>query len=76
MRENLKKAREIAGMTQQQLAEYLGMTLRNYQRLEKGDILGSIHNWDVLEDLFNVHQRVLRLDMKTSQSESGNTNLS
>lgn len=61
MRKNLKEARQKAGMTQKQVAEYLGITIRSYQRIEKGDFLGSISNWDALEDLFRVHQRKLRL---------------
>ena len=61
-RENLKKARRAAGMTQKQVAEHLEITLRSYQRIESGDLLGSIRHWDTLEDLFNVHQRELRLE--------------
>lgn len=67
MRENLKNARKAAGMTQQQVAEYLKVTLRTYQRMEEGTLLGSIHNWDYLEDLFGIHQRVLRSE--TDQAE-------
>lgn len=67
MRENLKNARKAAGMTQQQVAEYLKVTLRTYQRMEEGTLLGSIHNWDSLEDLFGTHQRVLRSE--TDQAE-------
>ncbi len=48
-------------MTQKQVAEYLGITIRSYQRIEKGDFIGSIKNWDALEDLFGVHQRILRM---------------
>ena len=61
MRKNLKEARQKAGMTQKQVAEYLGITIRSYQRIEKGDFLGSTKNWDELEDLFGVHQRTLRI---------------
>ncbi|MCM1387837.1 MAG: helix-turn-helix domain-containing protein [Bacillus sp. (in: Bacteria)] len=60
MRKNLKEARRKAGMTQKQVAEKLEVTLRSYQRIESGEILGSIKNWDALEDLFNLHQRKLR----------------
>lgn len=60
MRGNLKKARQAAGMTQKQVAEYLGITLRPYQYIESGDTLGSIVIWDKLEDLFNIPQRKLR----------------
>lgn len=60
MRENLKKARKEAGMTQQQVAEHLGIKLRTYQDIEYGKTLGKITHWDALEDLFGVPQRQLR----------------
>ncbi|MCX4299174.1 MAG: helix-turn-helix transcriptional regulator [Lachnospiraceae bacterium] len=60
MRKNLKEARQKAGMTQKQVAEYLGITEQHYQRIEYGTTMGKIALWDKLEDLFNVHQRVLR----------------
>ncbi len=60
MRKNLKEARQKAGMTQKQVAEYLGITEQHYQRIEYGTTIGKIALWDKLEDLFNVHQRVLR----------------
>lgn len=59
-RDILKAAREEAGMTQQQVAEHLGISLRNYCRLESGQIMGRIAYWDELEDLFEVNQRELR----------------
>lgn len=59
-RENLKKARKDAGMTQKQVAEYLGMTERAYQRIESGERIGTIEIWDSLEELFKIHQRILR----------------
>lgn len=60
MRQILKEAREKAHMTQKEVAEYLGITLRSYQRIEAGDFLGKLCHWDALEDLFKVHQRELR----------------
>lgn len=68
-RENLKEARQKAGMTQQEVAEYLGITTRSYQRIEDGDFLGRICHWDKLEDLFKVHQRKLRLETCPSEPE-------
>ena len=59
-RENLKEARQKAGMTQKQVAEYLGITSRAYQHIENGNYLGKIEHWDKLEDLFCIHQRELR----------------
>jgi transcriptional regulator with XRE-family HTH domain len=60
LRENLKRARKEAGMTQQQVAEYLNVSERHYKYMEAGNIVGNVVLWDKLEDLFNVHQRVLR----------------
>ena len=47
-------------MTQKEVAEYLGMTERAFQYIEAGQRMGKIEHWDKLEDLFNVHQRILR----------------
>ncbi len=60
MRENLRQARKDKGLTQKQVAEFLGITERAYQNLEYGLTLGSIKHWDVLEDLFGCPQRKLR----------------
>lgn len=60
-RENLKSARNGAGMTQQQVADHLGVSLRYYQKIEAGDRTGDFEIWDELEDLFLTHQRDLRL---------------
>lgn len=60
MRDNLKNARKAAGLTQQAMADRLHVGLRHYKKIENGETLGSIDLWDKLEDIFNVHQRVLR----------------
>lgn len=60
MRENLKKAREAAKMTQQQVADYIGISLVYYQKIEQGSRTGDYWIWDILENLFNLHQRKLR----------------
>lgn len=60
MRSNLKEARQKTGMTQQQMADKLGVGLRHYKKIESGETLGSIEMWDMMEDLFSVHQRQLR----------------
>ena len=57
MRKNLKEARQKAGMTQKQVAEYLGISERYYKFMESGQTTGNVKLWDKLEDLFNVHQR-------------------
>ena len=60
MRENLKKARKAAGMTQQQVADRLGIALGHYQKIEYNKLNGSFEVWDALEDLLGVHQWILR----------------
>ena len=60
MRKNLKKARQEAGMTQQEVADKLDIGLRHYKKMESGETLGSIELWDELEDMLGVNQRVLR----------------
>ena len=41
MRGNLKEARKKAGLTQQAMADKLGIGLRHYQKIESGDTNGS-----------------------------------
>lgn len=60
MRKNLKEARKAAGLTQQQVADKVGISVRYYQKIEDGSRTGDFGIWDDLEDLFNIHQRVLR----------------
>lgn len=60
MREKLKAARKAAGMTQQQMADKLGICLRYYQSIESGDKTGDFTLWDTLEDITGIHQRKLR----------------
>ena len=60
MRKNLQAARKAAGLTQQAMAEKLGVGLRHYQKLEAGDTNGSFEVWDALEDILGIHQRKLR----------------
>ncbi len=59
-RERLRAARLASGMTQRQVADRLGISLRYYQNIEKGDRTGDFEIWDELEDVFGVHQRELR----------------
>ena len=60
MSENLKKARREAGLTQQQMADKLGISLRHYKYIEAGRVIGNIQIWDDLEDIIGIHQRKLR----------------
>ena len=70
MRENLQAARKGKKLTQQAMAELLGITSRAYQNIEYGHTLGSIKHWDMLEDLFGIPQRELRsLSPQDNQEE-------
>lgn len=60
MRENLKNARRESKLTQQNVADKLGISLRYYQNIEQGTRTGDFEIWDSLEDLFKIHQRKLR----------------
>ena len=60
MRENLKAARNEHGMTQQQVADKLGISLIYYQKIEQGTRTGDFKIWDTLEKMFNCHQTKLR----------------
>ncbi len=60
MRQKLKEARQKAGMTQQQVADKLGVSLVYYQKIEQGTRTGDFEIWDTLEDIFSLHQKELR----------------
>lgn len=60
VRKNLREARKAAGLTQQAMADKLGLSLIGYTQIERGVRIGKIETWDMLEDILGVHQRVLR----------------
>lgn len=60
MRKILKKARMAAGLTQQQMADKLNVSLRYYKQIEAGSRTGDFTIWDNLEDITGIHQRKLR----------------
>lgn len=60
MRKILKEARMEAGMTQQKVADMTGISHTYYQKIEAGNRTGDVYIWDRLEDIFKIHQRVLR----------------
>ena len=66
---NLKSAREKVNMTQSQVAQHLQLSDRMYKFIESGDRIGSIELWDKLEDLFNIHQRILRENTAPKDSQ-------
>ena len=60
LRRNLQAARKAASLTQQAMADKLGISLRYYQQIEAGDRTGDFNIWDTLEDLTGIHPRILR----------------
>ncbi len=60
MRKNLKETRQKAGMTQKEVAEKLNISERYYRFIEAGTRGGDFEIWDSLEDLFKIHQGLLR----------------
>lgn len=70
MRNILREERHKKGMTQKQVADLLGISERGYKFIEYGQRTGSIEIWDKLEDIFNVHQRLLRCNSAPKDSRS------
>ena len=60
VRSVLKKARKEAGMTQQEVADKIGISYTYYAKIEAGKRTGDFYIWDKLEDVFGIHQRKLR----------------
>ena len=71
-REVLKNARQEAGMTQQQVADALGISLRYYKQIENGQRTGDFVIWDALEDIIGIHQRSFRKIVETHPDKEGN----
>lgn len=72
MRQTLKKARQDAGLTQQELADKLGITMDYYQKIESGNRTGNFALWDALEDITGIHQRKLREISKNHPCQAKN----
>ncbi len=72
MRKNLKEARMAAGLTQQQMADKLGISERYYKQIEAGQRTGDFTLWDMMEDLLDIHQRKLRELSENHHDKAGN----
>lgn len=55
----LKAPRVAAGKTQQQIADYLGMSTNHYARMERGELPLSIDKADTLAAFYNVYRASL-----------------
>ncbi|MCL1999310.1 MAG: helix-turn-helix transcriptional regulator [Turicibacter sp.] len=54
MRKNLVNLRKASNLTQRGIAETLGITKQQYQRLESGKSDGSIKVWLALAEVFHT----------------------
>ena len=72
MRENLKNARKELKMTQQAMADKLGISMVYYQKIESGERTGDFEIWDTLEDITGIHQRKLREQAETRPGKANN----
>ena len=70
-RDALRSRRLAAGLTQREVAERLGITLRYYQAIEAGERTGSFEIWDSLEDVLGTGQRELRAQEGCQRSRQG-----
>lgn len=55
----LKTFREKKHLTQKEVAEKIGISLRHYQRIESGQYFLRKEKLQLLEDIFKVPHRVL-----------------
>lgn len=72
MRKNLKEARKRAGLTQQAMADKLGISLRYYQHIEAGQRTGDFTIWDELEEITGIHQKTLRQHQSSHPDKEDN----
>ena len=56
---NIKKARKAAGLTQEQTAELIGISLLHYGRLERGERSISLKQLTLISDALNADIGVL-----------------
>ncbi|PKR83061.1 XRE family transcriptional regulator [Heyndrickxia camelliae] len=55
----LKEIRKKNNLTQYEVSQMLNLTLRQYQRIEKGESFLAQDKLNTLEDIFKTPQRVL-----------------
>ena len=72
MRRNLQAARKAKGMTQQAMADEVGVTLVYYQKIEAGTRTGDYWIWDKLEVITGTLQRILREIADTHLAQANN----
>jgi len=66
---NIKELRTKKGLTQQQLAEETGITLRTIQRIENGEVNPSLHSLNNLSRVLNTDLSILNQKEETKPYE-------
>jgi transcriptional regulator with XRE-family HTH domain len=66
---NIKELRTKKGLTQQQLADETGITLRTIQRIENGEVNPSIHSLNNLSRVLNTDLSILNQKEETKPYE-------
>lgn len=73
MRNNLINERKNNKLTQAEVAKHVGITTRQYARLEAGTSKGSVDVWERLRGLFNKSiDYLLEQEVETNQSQVNN----
>ena len=67
MRKNLQTARQKQNFTQKQLADILGITVWQYQKIENGGSDGSVKVWVKLSKLFKKSINYLLADYQKTE---------
>lgn len=61
--EKIKRMREIKGFTQKQIADYIGTSVNNYGRLERGEIDVTVDRLEKIAKILEVGiEDILKLD--------------
>lgn len=66
---NIKELRAKKGLTQQQLADETGITLRTIQRIENGEVNPSLHSLNNLSRVLNTDLSILNQKEETKPYE-------
>lgn len=66
---NIKELRTKKGLTQQQLADETGITLRTIQRIENGEVNPSLHSLNNLSRVLNTDLSILNQKEETKPYE-------
>ena len=72
MRAILRGARNMLELTQEKMAEKVGISSIYYQKIEEGTRTGNFEIWDKLEDITGIHQRKLRENTENRPAPADN----